>query len=59
MTSTFSLDLSVRGHKIEPVRIKLPFFVAQRNAAKRIVLMGGELVFLASANTTAGETVPL
>jgi hypothetical protein len=26
---------------------------------KKIVLIGGELVFLASANTTAGETVPL
>jgi hypothetical protein len=41
------------------MRIKLSFFVAQKNAAKRFVLMGGELVFLASANTIAVETVPL
>jgi len=43
----------------------LSFFVASiqtkgaKEFKKKIVLMGGELVFLPSANTTAGGTVPL
>jgi hypothetical protein len=47
MTSKFSLDLSIGDHKNRAMRIR------------KIVVMGGKLVFLASANTTAGETVPL
>jgi len=45
--------------------IKLSFFVANIRAnpakkrKKKTVLMGGKLVFLTSANTTAGETASL